>query len=204
MIAQKINIGNLWASYSMKYSVNEKWKVYGEAQWRLDNYSSTPTPFLVDFSGRNKVNKVFSIKLQYRYRWVNGERNTQRLAIDGRFKWKAWDKKLRIQYRTRLQVTRVNYNGQIISGWRNKVGIERVFSKKFSVYANYENFIQVLKLKSFIRIDAPQFNKNRYTLGVNYKFKKNEFNAFYRIDQSLNYDNVLIHILGLGITRKLT
>ena len=94
--------------------VNKKWKVYGESQWRLKNYSDIPNPFFLEFGGRKKINKVSSIKLQYRYTWINGERNTQRLAIDGRFKWKIWDKKLVIQYRTRVQVERVNYNGQIM------------------------------------------------------------------------------------------
>lgn len=203
IVAQEINLSEVWMSYSAKYSINKKWRVYGETQWRINNHSALSNPFFLEFGGRKKLNKVSSIKFQYRYTWIKAERNTQRLAIDGRFRWKVWDKKLLIQYRTRLQVERVNYNGQVISDWRNKVGIERKFSKRFFMYFDYESFIRLLKLKSFIRNDSPRFNKNRYTLGAKYKLKKNELKAFYRIDQGLNFPNELIHIFGFAITRKL-
>jgi hypothetical protein len=187
----------------MKYSVNKKWKVYGEAQWRFDNILATSTPFFLEAGGRRKINKIASIKLQYRYTWISGERNTQRLAIDGRFKWKIFDKKYNVYYRTRAQLERVNFNGQIISDWRNKFGVERKFSKKFVMYVNYELCLRVLKLKSFVRIDPPRLTGNRYTLGAKYQFKKNEIGVFYRLDQALNSRNEFSHIVGLGISRKL-
>lgn len=201
--AQEINFSEIWTSYSVKYSLNKQWKVYGESQWRFDNRSETPNPFFLEFAGRRKINKVAALKFQYRYTWVYGERNTQRLAVDGRFKWKVWDKKLIIQYRTRAQIERVSVNGQIISDWRNKIGIERVFTKKFSIYLDYENFMRLLKLRSFVRLDPPRLNQNRYTLGAKYEFKKNEFVAFYRIDQSVDLPSQLFQIIGFGITRKL-
>lgn len=203
MVAQEINFSEVWASYSTNYSINKKWKVSGEAQWRFTNYPAQPNPFFLEFVGRKKINKVSAIKLLYRFTWIDGERNTQRLALDGNFKWKVWNKKLVIKYRSRIQVERVNFNGQVISDWRNKVGIERKFSKKFFVYLNYEGFVRLIKLKSFLRVDSPSFNKNRLTVGAKYKRSKNEFKAFYRIDQALNQQNQLVHILGFSIAHKL-
>ncbi|MFT6324236.1 MAG: hypothetical protein ACJA2N_001099 [Salibacteraceae bacterium] len=201
--AQELNTTEVWTSYSVKYAVNKKWKVYGEAQYRFNNHSDLPQPFFLEFGGRKKINKVSSIKLQYRYTWVNGERNTQRLALDGRFKWKVLDKKTVLQYRTRAQVERVAFNGQITSDWRNKIGIVREFSKKFDLYLDYESFIRLLKLKSFLHVDSPKFNKNRFTLGGKYTFKKNEFKAFYRLDQSVDYSQQISHVFGFGMVRKL-
>lgn len=92
--SQDFKLCEAWFSYDVNYSVNKKWKLYGQTQWRPNNYSEIANPFLLELGARKKVNKVFSMKFQYRYIFINGSRNAQRLAMDARFKWKTSSKSL--------------------------------------------------------------------------------------------------------------
>lgn len=196
-------LSELWLSYEVKHKLNKKWKFYGNGQMRLANANNSRGELLLEAAAKRKVSKLISVKLQYRYNFIDGFRNTQRAAIDGQFKWQSPSRKVSFVYRTRLQVKRVNYNGQIISVWRNKVGGAYAFSDKFSTYLHYENFIELVKLKSFLRADPPAFSKNRFTLGGKFEIEKQAFKAFYRLESFPDQPNVLVHIWGISISQDL-
>jgi hypothetical protein len=202
-IAQDFNPAEAWLSYSVKHSLSKKWDIKGMAQWRPNNYELASNPYLLQVEARRKFSKRATLNMQYRYSFFDNERNTQRLAIDGRFKWKLGHKSNVLQYRSRLQVTRVNVNGQIISGWRNKIGFEKKINKQFALYADYENFVELIKITSFLRVKPPHFNKNRYTLGAKFKWGQHTLKTFYRLEKGIGGNDPVVHIVGLGITRKL-
>lgn len=202
-IAQELNPTEAWLFYSVKHSFTKKWTIKGMAQWRPNNYELASNPYFLQLEVRKKFSKRGRLNMQYRYSFFDNERNTQRLAIDGRFKWKLGNKTNLLQYRSRLQVTRVNVNGQIISGWRNKIGFEKKIIKQLSLYADYENFVELIKITSFLRVKPPHFNKNRYTVGTKFKRSQHTLKTFYRIEKSIGGNDPIVHIVGLGITSKL-
>lgn len=202
-IAQDAQLSELWLSYGVSNKVNKKWKISGNGQLRLSNSAEFSNVFVVQADARRKVTKVFSFNMQYRYAFVDGGRNAQRVAIDGRFKWRLPAEKLTLSYRSRLQLKRINYNGKIISALRNKVGVSYSISNKFSAYLDYENFVELVNIKSFLRLDAPSFNKNRFTLGGKLRNNAHTLKAFFRMETSPNVQDVIVHIWGVSISQKL-
>lgn len=98
----------------------------------------------------------------------------------------------------------MQYNGQIIVDWRNKLTLEKKLSKKIDAFGEYELFLNVFKLKSFARFDPPELSTNRYTAGFSYQIKKIELQLFYRIDSSINsLEYECEQIFGFGIVHKL-
>jgi len=204
ILSQKIEDSELWSGYTAKYKINKKWRLSGEYQIRFDNNVSKLKNNFLELNVQKKLSKKFYLNMQYRYSWIVNERNKKRYSIDGIYKQKIFKKALKLKYRTKFQIEQVQYNGQVIVDWRNKLTIEKKLSKKIDVFGEYELFLNVFKLKSFARFDPPELTTNRYTAGFNYQIKKVELQLFYRIESSINSaDNECDQIFGFGIVHKL-
>ena len=169
----------VWAGVVLKKELTKKLTLNLDNQVRIsDNLNGVRSNF-VELGLKYDLNKIFSVRGQYRYTFRNNTRNTERISLDAMAKWKFKPAKLQFKYRARFQNTMVVYSGQHLTTFRNRFTVQYKISKKWRTYVEYE---------SFYRFNTRnEFRRNRGTLGAKYRINKEiQLKGFLQIDQDIN------------------
>lgn len=187
----------LWTGITLKYDVNKKSTVSLKQQFRTTNNLNEVRSNFFEVAYKRKLNKHYSTKVHYRHTILNEERNLNRYVLDGVGEWKIKHTKFHIDYRLRIQESRVTFTGQPFTVVRNKIQAQRKVNKNWSSLIAFESFYQFNKMNDF--------SVARYTLGMNYTIdKRMELNSYLRIDQEINIKKPKRqYILGLLLSYKI-
>jgi len=167
---------------------------------RLSQNISFPKSIFTEARLSYRINKFF--KYTAGYRFINRGQIDGGFAVGNRFsgdlriRWKK--KPIVLTYRNRMQqetrstesgIKQINYN-------RNKLGLALDLDKKFVPFVSFEMYYHVNK---------EEFNKNRYTAGVEFNLKnRNELSIWYRFQQEYNRKNPgMDYIIGIGFSHDL-
>jgi len=194
------NDAQLWSWVGVHKKITKDLIGTLEQQVRLDHNISFPKNIFTELRMAYRFNKYVKYTISYRFMnrgqveggFVTGNRFTGDLRM--RYKKKPFI----LSYRNRMQreyrmeeegIRQINYN-------RNKMGLALDLDKKFSPFASFE---------IYYHLNNAEFNKNRYTLGVEFDLKKrNELDVFYRIQQDYNVnDRETSYVIGIGFSHSL-
>ncbi|MBL4754590.1 MAG: DUF2490 domain-containing protein [Flavobacteriales bacterium] len=200
VVSAQNNDAQLWTWVSIQKKINKRMEVSLEQQLRLDNNISAIGNVFTEASLSYRFNKYVRYTVNYRYinrgqregGFISGNRYTGDLRL--RYKMKPFI----ITYRNRMQrefrnelkgVREITFN-------RNKLEVALDLDKKFSPFFAFE---------IYYHFNKSEFNKNRYTLGVDFDLKnRNEFSLYYRLQQTYNVKNPgLDYIVGFGLAHRL-
>jgi hypothetical protein len=194
------NDAQLWSWVSVNKKVAKDLVGTLEQQVRLDHNMSFPKNIFTEMRMGYRLNKHIKYTISYRFMnrgqaeggFVSGNRFTGDLRL--RYKSKPFI----LFYRNRMQreyrmeeegIEQINYT-------RNKLALALDLDKKFSPYASFE---------IYYHLNKAEFNKNRYTLGVEFDLRnRNELEVFYRIQQDYNVNGrETAYVIGIGFSHSL-
>ncbi len=168
----------VWTGFTLKKDLNKKFSLNFDEQVRITEGSQIRVNFM-EAGIKYKFIKKAAFKVQYRYSFRNDVRNTSRLSFDLSYKWKIKPANLQIKYRARFQNTVVDYTGQSMAYFRNRLIVTYKYNKKWSTYAYFENFYRLN--------ERNEFRANRYEFGANYNINKQfELKTFLQYDYEIN------------------
>ena len=190
----------LWSCVSVNKKVTKDLVGTLEQQVRLDHNMTFPKNIFTEMRMGYRLNKHIKYTISYRFMnrgqaeggFVTGNRFTGDLRL--RYK----NKPFILVYRNRMQREyRMEEEGvQQINYTRNKVALALDLDKKFLPYASFE---------IYYHLNDAEFNKNRYTMGVEFDLRnRNELDVFYRIQQDYNVnDRETGYVIGIGFSHSL-
>jgi len=190
----------LWSCVSVNKKVTKDLVGTLEQQVRLDHNMTFPKNIFTEMRMGYRLNKHIKYTISYRFMnrgqaeggFVMGNRFTGDLRL--RYK----NKPFILVYRNRMQREyRMEEEGvQQINYTRNKVALALDLDKKFLPYASFE---------IYYHLNDAEFNKNRYTMGVEFDLRnRNELDVFYRIQQDYNVnDRETGYVIGIGFSHSL-
>jgi len=198
--AGQTNDAELWSGVSIKKKITKDITGSLEQQVRLDQNISSPKNIFTEARVSYRFNKIFKYSVSYRFinrnqvedGYVTGNRFTGDLRVRYKMKPLVFTYRNRMQREYRMEelgVRQINYN-------RNKLALALDLDKKFSPYISFE---------IYYHLNKEEFNKNRYTVGVDFDLKnRNELSVFYRLQQDYNVNNpVNAYIIGIGFSHSL-
>jgi len=196
----QISDAQLWSRVSLSKKITKSLTGTVEQEVRIDhNYGFLKNVF-TEIRVGYRYNKFVKYTLAYRYinrgqvegGYISGNRLTGDLRL--RYKMKpfifSYRNRMQREYRMEeLGVREINYN-------RNKIAVAFDLDKKFSPYFSFE---------VYYHMDQAEFDKNRYTLGVDFNLKnRNELTIYYRLQQEYNVNNPENqYIVGIGFGHTL-
>ncbi|MBL4656634.1 MAG: DUF2490 domain-containing protein [Flavobacteriales bacterium] len=203
------NDAQLWSAVSLDKRITKKLTGAIEQQVRLSHNISFPKNIFTEVGAGYRFNKM--IKYSVYYRFINRGQTEggfvlgNRIAGDLRVRYKV--KPIVISYRNRLQreyrvdaPTEAPVGGELvyrqINYIRNKLSLAIDLDKKFTPYLAFE---------TYYHLNEKEFNKNRYTAGVNFNLKnRNELDVFYRVQDEYNVNNpVRGFVFGIGFSHSM-
>ena len=189
----------LWSWVGISKKITKQMTGAIEQQLRLDHNVSFPKNIFTEARISYRLNKMFKYTLSYRFmnrgQTEGGFVTGNRVTGDLRVRYKS--KPLIFTYRNRVQREyRVEEGGfRQIDYNRNKIALAFDLDKKYSPFIAFE---------LYYHINDKEFNKNRYTVGVDFDLKnRNEFYVFYRLQQEYNVNKRAIdYVLGIGFSHS--
>lgn len=192
----------LWASLSIRYDLNKKWRISLEEEARFFDNISRLDKLNSELTINYQINKLLDGGILYRF--ISNQNIRGNFDFGHRFgayleakkKYAGWD----CSFKTAFQKT---YPEFLHSGeWyisenyvRALVEVSRELkNKKTEPYTNIEFWYRITSgEQAFI-------DQYRFTIGIKHKLNKsNRLNFFYRIQQELQVDNPLTaYIFGIG------
>ncbi|MCK4663352.1 MAG: DUF2490 domain-containing protein [Bacteroidales bacterium] len=200
-IYSQVNDFESWSCIEIKKKITKKIEFIFEEELRLNDNSTKIKKIYSDIGLSYSFNK--HIKLVGYYRFIKKRKydsyysNRHRLYADIFLKNKF--NRLTIAYRTRYQAKYVDIysseDGFIPRKYnRNKLSLKYDIKKNpISPYCSFEAYYQLNNP------EGNEFDKIRYTCGIDYKFnKRNSLDIYYRLQKQININNpVNSYILGL-------
>jgi len=189
----------IWSWVGIKKKITKDLTGALEQQVRLNHNISFPKNIFTEARVAYRFNKT--IKYTVSYRFINRGQTEGGFVTGNRFtgdlRLRLKQKPLVISYRNRMQreyrleeegIRQINYN-------RNKIAVSLDLDKKFTPFLSFE---------MYYHLNKAEFNKNRYTLGVNFNLKnRNELDLFYRLQQEYNVNNpVMAYVIGIGFSHS--
>ncbi|MFH1320172.1 MAG: DUF2490 domain-containing protein [Bacteroidota bacterium] len=196
---QPVSDAELWSSVIINKKITSKLNGSFEEQLRLNDNISSVKNFFSDIGLSYMFNKY--IRLATNYRYIQRRRDDRtygtrhRFYGDLRFRFKT--KPFIFYYRTRLQTQQsITGSGIIRDNYsRNSLTLKLDLDKKIAPY---------IATELYYYLNCQEFNKVRYTLGIDLNLKKrNDVGIFYRIQREFNVNNP-IHSYIIGINYSYT
>lgn len=201
------NDAQLWSWLRVEKKIAKKLTGVLEQQVRLSQNISFPKNIFTEAGATYRFNKRIRYTVYYRFmnrgQTDGGSIIGNRFAGDLRLRYKkkpfvfSYRNRIQREYRmdgsteasAKLAYRQINYV-------RNKLNLAMDLDKKFTPYASFE---------IYYHLNNSEFNKNRYTLGVNFNLKnRNELDLFYRLQDEYNVNNpVRAFIIGIGFSHTL-
>jgi len=190
----------LWTGIGISKKITKEITGSLEQQMRLDHNISFLKNIFTEVRLSYRFNKTFKYTASYRFinrgQIEGGFAGGNRFTGDLRIRWKK--KPVVLTYRNRMQqeirstevgVRQINYN-------RNKLDFALDLDKKFAPFVSFE---------IYYHLNKAEFNKNRYTAGVEFNLKnRNELSIWYRLQQEYNQRNpAMDYIIGIGFSHSL-
>jgi len=172
-VSQNLDLGS-WNIFNLKYNVNDKWSVFGEAQLRSLKFYNNFHYYEYKGGINHKVHKNAALSL--------GVGSYQTYKEGGNFvlpknndEFRVWPQiiifqslgKLKIEqrYRAELRFTSNGYRNR----FRYRLGLSYTFSKERN---NYKPFQITASNELFFTDKEPYFERNRMLVAFNYKSSK--------------------------------
>ena len=183
----------VWSRFNAIYKVNKKINITSRAAIRTQNNSLTLNQNYYQLAAKYKFNKHFNTSFAYRLKNMNEEYGSiikHRFHNDLTLKKKFDDISLYLRFRTQYQVSYVEDN-EFYERIRFKTSYK--INKKINTYISDEFYIDV---------NTPLYDKNRFTLGLEYKINKDfDIEIKYIRNLQLNVDNPdIMNVLGIGLS----
>lgn len=190
-----------WTSIGLSKKINKHWKISLKQEFRFTQDVSRFDVYLADLGIDYKINKHFTVGANYRfYQNKNNDeifKTQHRWNTDFQFKQKL--NRFSLSYRLRFQNRDEDFFTNVTSNnsynLRNKLSADYSF-KNFKL----DPFFNVELYREIENVNPAEFNKLRWTIGLEYPLKKfGDLEIFYRIDNELNdtYPKDT-YIFGLG------
>lgn len=194
------NDAELWTGAGISKNITKKLSLHFEEQVRMNDNISSIKNYFSEVRVAYRLNKYLRFSGNYRFKNIQRPDGTYRIINrfhgDVRLRYKA--KPIIVLYRARMQVEYGQRNNGPRTDYydRNKLTLKLDLDKMFSPYVSSEVYLD---------INGKQFDKVRYTLGLDLDLnKRNEVSIFYRIQREFNVNNPKYsYIIGLAYTYKL-
>ena len=194
------NDAELWTGAGIRKNITKKLSMHFEEQVRMNDNISSLKNYFSEVGVAYRLNKYLRFSGNYRFKNIQRPDGTYRIINrfhgDVRLRYKA--KPIIVLYRTRMQVEYGQRNNGPRTDFydRNKLTMRLDLDKMFSPYISSEVYLD---------ISGKQFDKVRYTLGMDLDLnKRNEVSIFYRIQREFNVNNPKYsYIIGLSYLYKL-
>lgn len=218
MAQETSNDFGLWTSVGTEYKINKRWKVEGEAEWRLrDNWGATDR-WAVGLSAEYKILDWLKIQAGYKfirnhgtgityrdydsdgeleeknwypYFWENKHRFQAGLTAGWKVNnWKfSWRERWQYTYRTSQTIDRYDIEN---SRWETKYRSAKAINKLRSKL-QVEYSIPNTSLTPYLGVEAyttDKLEKMRYSAGFDWKLnKKNTLSIGYLLQDYVNGDD---------------
>lgn len=212
MVNAQYRDAQLWTGIGLSKRITKSITGSLDQQVRLSHNFSFPKSIFTEAGAAYRLNKM--IKFAVNYRFVNrgqaegGFISGNRISGDIRIRYKKKPFVFGYRSRTQREYRRNTYTDladgtklrdpgyEQIDYIRNKLDLSLDLDKKYTPYIAFE---------IYYHMNARQFNKNRYTLGVNLNLKNsNELDLFYRLQTEYNENNaVQAYVIGIGFSHAL-
>lgn len=169
----------LWSGFSAKTKINKRTKFYIEQQVRTILRTAEIRSAIFDLALKVEPYKFLEIKPQLRYDVNVWERNDFRYSLDIKLQHKFAQKRVELYSRSRFQLNRTNYTGELKTALREQIGTEFEIVDFLNLIAEFE---------CFYRLD----NKNeirqlRSLLGVQFKLSdQTDLSVLFQVDKEVN------------------
>ena len=183
----------VWSRFNANYKVNKKINITSRAAIRTQNNSLTLNQNYYQLAAKYKFNKHFNTSFAYRLKNMNekyGNIIKHRFHNDLNLKKKFDDISLYLRFRTQYQISYIE-NNEFYERIRLKTSYK--INKKINTYISDEFYID---------INTPLYDKNRLTLGLEYKINKDlDIEIKYIRNTQLNvYNPDIMNVLGIGLS----
>ena len=183
----------VWSRLNANYKVNKKINITSRAAIRTQNNSLTLNQNYYQLAAKYKFNKHFNTSFAYRLKNMNekyGNIIKHRFHNDLNLKKKFDDISLYLRFRTQYQISYIE-NNEFYERIRLKTSYK--INKKINTYISDEFYID---------INTPLYDKNRLTLGLEYKINKDlDIEIKYIRNTQLNvYNPDIMNVLGIGLS----
>ena len=192
----------LWIGPSVKYNINNKFRVEFEQEFRFNEKISRYDFTFSEFALRYKVFKYLDLKTIYRHSFIPDgqtgsilqEYDKSRVSFNGSTGTKIFETGIKVGYRLMFQHSWENTTKIVSNYIRNRFEIDYNLCKLVDPYASFE---------SYYKLDGKnEFRENRFTFGLTWKVNdKLDIDSFYRYQYELNVKNPETDIIiGIGAT----
>ena len=183
----------IWTKLSANYKVNKKINITTKVALRTQNNSLSLNQTYYQLAAKYKFNKHFNTSFAYRLKNMNEEYGSiikHRFHNDLTLKKKIDDISFYLRFRTQYQFYYIE-NNEFYERIRLKTSYK--INKKINTYTSYEFYIDII---------TPLYDKNRFTLGLEYKINKDfDIEIKYIRNSQLNVDNPdIMNVLGIGLS----
>ena len=183
----------VWSRFNANYKVNKKINITSRVAIRTHNNSLTLNQNYYQQAVKYKFNKHFNTSFAYRLKNMNeqyGNIIKHRFHNDLTLKKKFNDLSLYLRFRTQYQVSYIE-NNEFYERIRIKTSYK--INKKINTYVSDEFYLDV---------NTPLYDKNRFTLGLEYKINKDfDVEIKYLRNLQLNVNNPdIMNVLGIGLS----
>jgi hypothetical protein len=174
----------VWSGATLKYKFNSDWSASFENEFRLKSDASVMDQNFTQLSVKRKIGDSFSAGIAYRY-ILNNDNKGDVQGIEHYYRWNA-------DLGYKLDVNRFTFSSRLRYQSKKEFGVDgRDNTFRFKIGSEYNikkwKFDPVFSAEVFNGLsDSEGFNKYRFTIGTEYKFKNaGKISGFYRIEQGL-------------------
>ena len=186
----------LWTGATIKYDLNDKWRLELEEEGRFDQDFSNLKTMFTEVGARRTLGKRWTIKANYRFSYRPTEENKGRFNLDLGYDRDLGSSPFTLDYRLRTQTGKTFGATNRKTEIRNRLQLKTKITKYVKPYVGAELLYSASKL---------EFRQYRLTGGVEFRITKRlDFEAFYHYQQEFNVSAPeLQHIVGLGLAYEI-
>ena len=172
----------LWTGPTFRMDVFNKFRIEFEQQARFFNNISEFKNTFSEFGIKYTINKIFSVKGNYRYISRAEKNNRHRISASFYSKLDTKVIPLVLTHRLKFQDTREPISGDIITVLRNKLAFDYNLCKLVDPFLEGELYYRLNKINDF--------RTSRITAGLEWRITKNiDLTTYYRLQKEINIIN---------------